>query len=109
MTHSQNPAEEQNELAMRSTVHWLRHSWAVDYPACAAVNDFTLAMSETADEVERVQAEIHRLRDELAAYRELAHRAVVASHMRQHGGINRPLFDDCREGFCGDWHALEKT
>ena len=65
MTHSQNPAEEQNELALRSTVHWLRYSWAIDYPHCNTSPDFAAAMCETADEVERAQAEIHRLQAEI--------------------------------------------
>ncbi len=36
----------------------------------------------------------------------LAERAVVALHMHRHAGINKPGFDDCREGLCAEWHAI---
>lgn len=38
----------------------------------------------------------------------LAYRMVVANHMRSHAGLNKPDFDDCRQGFCGDWHSLQE-
>jgi hypothetical protein len=33
-------------------------------------------------------------------------RAVLASHMRNHAGISKPGFNQCREGFCAEWHSL---
>jgi len=37
---------------------------------------------------------------------ELLERVVVASHMRQHAALRGPTFEECREGFCGEYHKL---
>jgi len=40
------------------------------------------------------------------AIRELLERVVVASHMRNHASIASPTFNECDQGFCGEWHKL---
>lgn len=37
---------------------------------------------------------------------ELAQRAVLALHLQNHARLTKPTFMDCREGLCGDYHAL---
>jgi len=37
---------------------------------------------------------------------DLLKRVVVASHLRQHASLTGPVFEKCRQCFCGEWHKF---